>query len=55
VQGYIRYIIQCLCKTDLEQMIVNSFQEVCAMKMVVHNAVMLQSPADVYRWETCQM
>jgi hypothetical protein len=35
-------------------MIVNSFQEMCTMKMVVHCAVMLQPTDDVYGWETCQ-
>ena len=34
LQGYIRYIIQYLCKTDLEQMIGNGFQQVSSMKIV---------------------
>ena len=35
-------------------MIVNSFQKMCAMKMVVHCAIMVQPPVDAHRWETCQ-
>jgi len=35
-------------------MIVNSFQEMCTVKMVVHCAVMVQPPVDVYRWDICQ-
>ena len=55
VQGYLRYIIQYLYKTDFEQIIVNSSWEMCTIKMVVHYAVMLQPPVEVYRWQTCQM
>jgi len=42
LQGEIRYIIQFLCQTDLEE-------------MVVHYAVMVQPPVDTYTWETCQL
>jgi len=35
-------------------MIVNSFQEMCTLKMVVHYAVMVQPPVDVYRREICE-
>jgi hypothetical protein len=44
-----------MCKTDLEQMIFNSFQEVCTMKIVVQYSMMLQPLADVYRQETFRM
>jgi len=38
----VRYLIQFfLHKTDLEEMIVNSIQQVCHMKMAVHYAVMV--------------
>jgi hypothetical protein len=29
-------------------MIINSFQEMCTMKMVVHNAAMVQTAVDIY-------
>jgi hypothetical protein len=48
LQGDVRYIIQFLSKTDLEEMSINSFQEMCTMKMVVHYAVMGQPAVDMY-------
>jgi hypothetical protein len=49
LQGDVRYIVQFLCQTDLEEMVVNSIQQVCHMEMVVHYAVMVQPPVDIYR------
>jgi len=42
LQGDVRYIIQFLCKTYLEEMIVYGIQQVCHMKMVVHYTMMVQ-------------
>jgi hypothetical protein len=55
LQGYITYVIHYFCKTDSEERIVNSIQLVSTIKIVVHYAVMVQSEADVYRLETCQI
>jgi len=55
LQGYVRYIIQYLCETDLEQVIFNGFQQVCRMVIVVHYAVMVQLTVGVYRWESYQV
>ena len=47
LQRDIRYIIQYLFETDLEEMIVNIIQQGCHMNMVVHYAVMVQPPVDI--------
>jgi hypothetical protein len=36
-----------LCQTDLEEMTVNNFQQVCTMKMIVHYTVMVQPQVDI--------
>ena len=48
LQGDVRYIVQFLRKTNLEEMIVNSVQQGCHMKMVVHYAVMVLQPHLIY-------
>ena len=55
LQGYVKYIVQYLCKTDLEDMIVNSIKQVCTGKMDAHYAVMVQPQVNVNRWQVCQM
>ncbi len=47
--GYVKYIVQYLCKTDLEDMIVNGIEQACTVKMDAHYAVMVQPQVRVYR------
>ncbi len=49
LHGYVKYIVQYLCKTDLEDMIVNSIEQACTVKMDAHYAVMVQPKVSVYR------
>ena len=49
LQRHIKYIIQYLFETDLEEMIVNGIQQVCHLKMVVSYAVMVQPPFDIHK------
>ena len=49
LHGYVKYIVQYLCKTDLEDMIVNSIEQACTVKMDAHYAVMVQPQVSVYR------
>ena len=51
VDLYTHYIVQYLCKTDLEDMIVNSIEQVCTVKMDAPYAVMVQPKVNVYRWK----
>ena len=55
LQGYVKYIVQYLYKTDLEDMIVDSIEQVCIVKLDAHYAVMVQPQVNVYSWQACQM
>ena len=55
LQGCGKYIVQYLYKTDLEDIIVNSIEHLCAVKVDAHYAVMVQPQVNVYRWQACQM
>ena len=51
LQEYVKYIVQFLCKTDLEDMIVNSIKQVCTVKLDAHYAVIVQPQVKVCRWQ----
>ena len=50
LQEYVKYIVQFLCKTDLEDVIVNSIEQVSTVKMDADYSVTVKLKFDVCRW-----